>query len=126
MDYRMTGVVFRCHDVPKLAEFYETVLEFPRQRPPVGEPVKNQVYYRFEPGVVIELLGPGEEVPPVSKREDVPATPLLRVDDIEPIVERLREHKVRIVTEPAQVEGSSARLVTFLDPEGHHICIFQM
>ena len=86
MDYRMTGVVFRCRDVPKLAEFYETVLEFPRQCPPVGKPVKNQVYYRFEPGVVIELLGPGGGVPPVSKREDAPATPLLRVDDIEPIV----------------------------------------
>lgn len=127
MNVRLAGVVLRCQDVAGLARFSEEILGFERWTPAPGEPIANQVRYRFEPGAIIELLGPGgDPAPEVSRREDAPSTPMLRVDDITPLYDRLVTHDVRIVTQPQIVEGSTARMVTFLDPENHHICVFQM
>jgi predicted enzyme related to lactoylglutathione lyase len=127
MNFRMAGVVLRCRDVASLARFYEEVVGFQRWTPAPGEPVGNQVRYRFEPGAIIELLAPGgDPAADISRREDAPSTPMLRVDDIQPLYDRLVAHDVRIVTHPQIVEGSTARMVTFLDPENHHICVFQM
>jgi len=75
---------------------------------------------------VFELLGGGPELSTPEDRTQVPVTPMFMVDDLDQAVGELTAAGVEWVSEPQEVPGAPAKLATFADPEGHHICIFQM
>ncbi len=126
MEYRLDGIVLRCRDVAKLAKFYDNVMKLDRFMPVPPEAPTRVARYQCTGGIVFELLGNGPELSPPADRNEVPTTPMFEVDDLEAAVAELTAAGVHWVSERQTIPGAPAELATFLDPEGHHICVFRM
>ena len=126
MEYKLDGIVLRCRNVAELSKFYDNVMQLKRFLPPLSEPVGPIARYEVTGGTVFELLGSGPELEPPEDRTQVPITPMFEVDDLDQAVEELNAAGVHWVSEPQAIQGAPAKLATFADPEGHHICVFEM
>ena len=126
MEYKLDGIVLRCRNVAELSKFYDNVMRLKRFLPPPTEPVGRIARYEVTGGTVFELLGNGPELDVPDDRTQVPITPMFRVDDLGRAVEELTAAGVRWVSERQAIPGAPAELATFADPEGHHICVFEM
>ena len=126
MEYKLDGIVLRCRNVGELSKFYDNVMRLKRFLPPPGEPVGPIARYEVTGGTVFELLGNGPELSAPEDRTQVPITPMFRVDDLGRAVEELTAAGVHWVSERQAILGAPAELATFADPEGHHICVFEM
>jgi predicted enzyme related to lactoylglutathione lyase len=126
VEYKLDGIVLRCRNVAELSQFYDNVMKLKRFLPPPTEPVGMIARYQCTGGIVFELIGNGPELSVPENRSKVPTTPMFRVDDLGQAVEELTEAEVHWVSERQAIPGAPAELATFLDPEGHHICVFQM
>ncbi len=126
MEYKLDGIVLRCRNVAELSKFYDNVMRLKRFLPPPTEPVGRIARYEVTGGTVFELLGNGPELDAPDDRTQVPITPMFRVDDLGRAVEELTAAGVRWVSERQAIPGAPAELATFADPEGHHICVFEM
>lgn len=126
MEYKLDGIVLRCRNVAELSKFYDNVMKLKRFLPPPTEPVGSIARYEVTGGTVFELLGNGPELSAPKDRTQVPITPMFQVDDLGRAVEELTEAGVHWVSERQQIQGAPAELATFADPEGHHICVFEM
>ncbi len=126
MEYKLDGIVLRCRNVSELSKFYDNVMRLKRFLPPPSEPVQSIARYEVTGGTVFELLGNGPELPTPEDRTKVPITPMFEVDDLDQAVTELTTAGVEWVSEPQEIPGAPAKLATFADPEGHHICIFEM
>ncbi len=126
MEYKLDGIVLRCRNVAELSKFYDNVMQLKRFLPPPTEPVGPIARYQVTGGTVFELLGNGPELAAPEDRTQVPVTPMFRVDDLGRAVEELTAAGVRWVSERQAIPGAPAELATFADPEGHHICVFEM
>ena len=126
MEYKLDGIVLRCRNVAELSKFYDNVMHLRRFLPPPAEPVGPIARYEVTGGTVFELLGNGPELVAPEDRTQVPITPMFRVDDLGRAVEELTTAGVRWVSERQAIPGAPAELATFADPEGHHICVFEM
>ena len=126
MEYKLDGIVLRCRNVAELSKFYDNVMRLKRFLPPPTEPVGRIARYEVTGGTVFELLGNGPELDAPDDRTQVPITPMFRVDDLGRAVEELTVAGVRWVSERQAIPGAPAELATFADPEGHHICLFEM
>jgi predicted enzyme related to lactoylglutathione lyase len=126
VEYKLDGIVLRCRNVAELSKFYDNVMRLKRFLPPPTEPVGRIARYEVTGGTVFELLGNGPELDAPDDRTQVPITPMFRVDDLGRAVEELTAAGVRWVSERQAIPGAPAELATFADPEGHHICVFEM
>lgn len=126
MEYKLDGIVLRCRNVAELSKFYDNVMRLKRFLPPPTEPVGGIARYEVTGGTVFELLGNGPELDAPDDRTQVPITPMFRVDDLGRAVDELTAAGVRWVSERQAIPGAPAELATFADPEGHHICVFEM
>ncbi len=126
MEYKLDGIVLRCRNVAELSKFYDNVMQLKRFLPPATEPVGPIARYEVTGGTVFELLGNGPELVAPEDRTQVPITPMFRVDDLGRAVEELTAAGVHWVSERQAIPGAPAELATFADPEGHHICVFEM
>jgi len=126
MEYKLDGILLRCQNVAELSQFYDNVMKFKRFLPPPNEPVGRIARYQVAGGLVFELLGNGPELSAPEDRSQVPITPMFRVDDLGQAIEELDAASVQWISERQAIPGAPAELATFLDPEGHHICVFQM
>lgn len=126
MNYRLEGIVLRCRNIAELSKFYDTVMQLERFVPPPAEPATTIARYRCTGGVVFELLGSGPDNPVPGNRSEVPTSPMFRVDDLGAAIEELTAAGVRWVTGRQRMMGAPAEIATFLDPEGHHIIVFEM
>ena len=126
MEYKLDGIVLRCRNVAELSKFYDNVMQLKRFLPPPAEPVGPIARYEVTGGTVFELLGNGPELVAPEDRTQVPITPMFRVDDLGRAVEELTAAGVHWVSERQAIPGAPAELATFADPEGHHICVFEM
>ncbi len=126
MEYKLDGIVLRCRNVAELSKFYDNVMHLKRFLPPAAEPVGTIARYQTTGGTVFELLGSGPELTAPDDRTQVPITPMFEVSDLDEAVEELTAAGVHWVSEPQAIQGAPAKLATFADPEGHHICVFEM
>ncbi len=126
MEYKLDGILLRCQNVAELSKFYDNVMKFKRFLPPPNEPVGRIARYQVAGGLVFELLGNGPELSAPEDRSQVPMTPMFRVEDLGQAIEELDAAGVHWISERQAIPGAPAELATFLDPEGHHICVFQM
>lgn len=126
MEYKLDGIVLRCRNVAELSKFYDNVMHLKRFLPPPSEPVGPIARYEVTGGTVFELLGSGPKLDAPVDRTQVPITPMFRVDDLGRAVEELTAAGVHWVSERQAIRGAPAELATFADPEGHHICVFEM
>ena len=126
MEYNLEGIVLRCQNVAELSQFYDEVMQLKRFVPPPDEPVSRIARYQAPSGFILELLGNGPELSAPEDRSQVPLTPMFRVDDLGQAIEELDAAGVHWVSERQAIPGAPAELATFLDPEGHHICVFQV
>ena len=104
----------------------DPVLPLKRFLPPPAEPVGPIARYEVTGGTVFELLGNGPELVAPEDRTQVPITPMFRVDDLGRAVEELTVSVFLLGSERLAIPGAPAELATFADPEGHHICVFEM
>ena len=126
MEYNFDGIVLRCRNVAELSQFYDNVMKLKRFVPPPTEPVGRIARYQVSDGIIFELIGNGPELSAPEDRSQVPMTPMFRVDDLGQAIEELDAAGVHWVSERQAIPGAPAELATFVDPEGHHICVFQM
>jgi predicted enzyme related to lactoylglutathione lyase len=126
MKYHLDGIVLRCRNVAELSRFYDNVMKLERFVPEPPEPVISVARYRGTGGVVFELLSAGPELGIPKDRQSVPTSPMFRVDDLVAAIRELTAAGVRWVTERQRMMGAPAEIASFLDPEGHHILIFEM
>jgi len=126
MKYRLDGIVLRCRNVAELSKFYDRVMKLERFVPPPTEAVVSIARYRCTGGVVFELLGSGPEIRAPDNRSEVPTSPMFRVDDLGAAIEELTEAGVHWVTGRQRMMGAPAEIATFVDPEGHHVIVYEM
>ena len=126
MDYRLEGIVLRCRNVAELSKFYDRVLKLQRFVPEPPQPATTIARYRCTGGVVFELLGSGPDLGVPKDRSEVATSPMFRVDDLGAAIRELTNAGVRWVTQRQRMMGAPAEIATFLDPEGHHIIVFEM
>ncbi len=126
MEYRLDGIVLRCRNVAELSKFYDKVMKLERFVPAPTEPVVSVARYRCTGGVVFELLGSGPEIPAPRTRSEVPTSPMFRVDNLGAAIDELTAAGVRWVTPRQRMMGAPAEIASFLDPEGHHVIVFEM
>ena len=126
MKYQLDGIVLRCRNVPQLAHFYDNVMRLERFVPEPPQPVTTVARYRCTGGVVFELLSAGPELGVPRDRQEIPTSPMFRVDDLGEAIRELTAAGVRWVTARQRMMGAPAEIASFLDPEGHHILIFEM
>ena len=125
MDYTLDGIVLRCRNVAELSRFYDNVMKLERFVPPPAEPVTGIARYRCG-GIVFELLGSGPELAAPPNRSVVPTSPMFRVEDLGAAIRELTAAGVHWVTERQRMMGAPAEIASFLDPEGHHILLYEM
>jgi predicted enzyme related to lactoylglutathione lyase len=126
MKYQLDGIVLRCRNVAELSKFYDNVMKLERFVPEPPQPVTMIARYRCTGGVVFELLSAGPELGMPKDRQVVPTTPMFRVEDIGAAISELTAAGVRWVTERQPMLGAPAEIASFLDPEGHHLLIYEM
>jgi predicted enzyme related to lactoylglutathione lyase len=126
MHYQLDGIVLRCRNVAALSRFYDEVMKLERFVPPPSEPVTMIARYRCTGGVVFELLGAGPDLPAPANRSLVPTSPMFRVADLGAAIRELTAAGVHWVTERQRMMGAPAEIASFLDPEGHHILLYEM
>ena len=126
MKYQLDGIVLRCRNIAELSKFYDNVMKLERFVPAPPEPATTIARYRCSGGLVFELLGAGPELGAPKDRQSVPISPMFRVEDIGAAIRELTAAGVRWVTERQRMIGAPAEIASFLDPEGHHLVIFEM